>query len=160
MAVIARTQKIAPCLWFDHQAEDAAKFYASIFRDSRIGKITRHAEGERKGSVLAVDFSLEGQDFMAINGGPMFDFTPAISFLVHCENQVEVDHYWDNLLDCGEPMQCGWLTDKFGVTWQVAPTVLLEMVSDSDPEKVQRAMSAMMGMVKLNVKELQAAFDG
>lgn len=155
-------QKIAPCLWFDGQAEEAMKFYTSIFKNSKVGKISYYGEAgpREKGSVMAVSFELDGQEFMGLNGGPNFSFTPAISFFVNCETQEEVDHYWDKLLQGGQPQQCGWLTDKFGVCWQIVPNALGEMMSDKDPEKSQRVMQAMLKMIKLDVATLKRAYEG
>lgn len=155
-------QKIAPCLWFDGKAEGAMKFYTSIFKNSKVGKISYYGDagpGE-KGSVMAVSFELDGQEFMGLNGGPNFSFTPAISFFVNCETQEEVDHYWDKLLQGGQPQQCGWLTDKFGVCWQIVPNALGEMMSDKDPEKSRRVMQAMLKMIKLDVATLKRAYEG
>lgn len=155
-------QKIAPCLWFDGKAEEAMKFYTSIFKNSKVGKISYYGDagpGE-KGSVMAVSFELDGQEFMGLNGGPNFSFTPAISFFVNCETQEEVDHYWDKLLQGGQAQQCGWLTDKFGVCWQIVPNALGEMMSDKDPEKSRRVMQAMLKMIKLDVATLKRAYEG
>ena len=154
-------QKIAPCLWFDGQAEEAMHFYTSIFRNSKVGDVTRYTEagpGE-KGSVLAVTFEIEGREFMGLNGGPNFKFSPAISFSVKCETQEEVDYYWSKLLAGGQPQQCGWLTDKFGVSWQIVPTALVEMLKDKDAEKANRVMQAMLKMVKLDIKTLRQAYE-
>ena len=147
-----RLQRITPFLWFDQQAEEAANFYVSIFKDSRIQGVTRYDEegakaaGRPKGSVMTVGFELEGQEFTALNGGPHFKFTEAISFVVHCETQAEVDHFWEKLSAGGQEVQCGWLKDKFGVSWQVVPTVLIEMLQDKDPKKAQAVMAAMLQM--------------
>jgi predicted 3-demethylubiquinone-9 3-methyltransferase (glyoxalase superfamily) len=155
-------QKISPCLWFDGNAEEAVAFYLGIFKSARILETMRHTEASPgvEGSVLAIMFELEGGEFMALNGGSNYKFTPAISMFVHCESQEEIDHYWDKLLDGGEAMACGWLTDRFGVTWQVAPQRLLSMLMDPDKEKANRTMKAMMGMIKLDINELQRVFDG
>ncbi len=155
-------QKIVPCLWFDHQAEEAANFYASIFEDSRILEVARYGEGGAMpaGTVLTVTFTLQGQEFMALNGGPHFQFSPAISFYVNCESQKEVDRLWERLLYGGEEEQCGWLKDRYGVSWQIVPTVLGEMMNDPDPEKVQRVTSAMLKMVKLDIAGLERAYAG
>lgn len=155
-------QKITPCLWFDGQAEEAAQYYISIFRNSRITRITRWGdEGPGpKGAVLTVQFQLEGQDFMALNGGPEFKFTPAISLMVDCKTQSEVDELWDKLGEGGQPIECGWVTDRFGVSWQVVPTILSEMISDKDPKRADRVMAAMMKMKKLEFAPLQAAYEG
>ena len=154
-------QKIAPCLWFDGQAEEAMHFYTSISRNSKVGDVTRYGEagpGE-KGSVLAVTFEIEGREFMGLNGGPNFKFSPAISFSVKCETQEEVDYYWGKLLAGGQPQQCGWLTDKFGVSWQIVPTVLVEMLKDKDAERANRVMQVMLKMVKLDIKALRQAYE-
>jgi predicted 3-demethylubiquinone-9 3-methyltransferase (glyoxalase superfamily) len=160
------TQKITPFLWFDSQAEEAANFYVSIFKQSRIGAITRYddegskAAGRPKGSVMTVEFELDGQKFTALNGGPLFKFTEAISLAVNCENQREVDHFWDKLSAGGEEVQCGWLKDRFGVSWQVVPTILIKLLRDKDPERSRRVMSAMLKMKKLDVDALRKAYDG
>ena len=154
-------QKIAPCLWFDGKAEEAMKFYTSIFEDSKVGKIMRYGDagpGE-KGSVLTATFELQGQEFIALNGGPMYQFTPAISFLVKCETQDEVDDYWTKLLEGGQPQQCGWLTDKFGVSWQIVPTIHGELMQDQDAKKANRVMQAMLKMVKLDIRLLKQAYE-
>jgi predicted 3-demethylubiquinone-9 3-methyltransferase (glyoxalase superfamily) len=151
-----------PCLWFDGRAEEAAEFYTSIFKNSSVGKITRYGEAGpgTPGSVMTVTFEIAGQEFMGLNGGPQFQFSPAISFVVHCKNQRQVDYYWDRLIEGGAPSQCGWLTDKFGVSWQVVPNALPKMLKDKDPERAQRVMAAMMPMVKLDVKTLKDAYKG
>jgi predicted 3-demethylubiquinone-9 3-methyltransferase (glyoxalase superfamily) len=159
---------IVPCLWFDTQAEDAARFYTGIFKNSTIGTITRYSEAGREvhgraaGTVMTVEFDLNGQKFTALNGGPHFKFNEAISFQIMCQNQQEVDHYWNKLSQGGDPsaQQCGWLKDKFGVSWQVVPTPLLEMLTDSDREKADRTMEAMLQMKKLDIAELERAYDG
>lgn len=161
-------QRIAPCLWFDDQAEEAAGFYSSIFKNSRIVTVTRYGEAGRElhgkpvGSVMTVEFELDGQPFTALNGGPMFKFNEAISLQVNCETQEEVDYYWEKLTEGGDEaaQQCGWLKDKYGVSWQVVPTLWLEMVNDADHEKVERTMEAMFQMKKLDIAELKRAFDG
>ncbi|MGE0114690.1 MAG: VOC family protein [Steroidobacteraceae bacterium] len=154
-------QKITPFLWFDNHAEQAMNFYLSIFRNSRPLKVVRYGEAGPgpKGTVMTASFELDGQEFVALNGGPHFKMTPAISFVVNCATQDEVDHYWDKLSAGGEIQQCGWLTDKFGVTWQVVPTVLSELVSDPDPVKSQRVVQAMMKMIKLDISALQQAYE-
>ena len=158
-------QKIAPFLWFDNQAEDAVKFYVSIFRNSKIGSITRYEEeaakasGRPKGSVMTVAFELAGQEFVALNGGPLFKFSEAISFVVNCETQEEVDHFWEKLSAGGQEVQCGWLKDRFGVSWQVVPTVLGEMLQDKDREKSKRVMAAMLKMKKINIEALKKAYE-
>ena len=159
-------QKISPFLWFDHQAEEAANFYVSIFKNSRIHGAARYdeeaskASGQPKGSVMTVAFELDGQEFTALNGGPMFKFTEAISLVVHCETQAEVDHFWEKLSAGGQEVQCGWLKDKFGVSWQVVPTLLPEMLQDKDPAKAKRVMAAMLQMKKLSMPELKRAYEG
>ena len=155
-------QKITPFLWFDHQAEEAAKFYVSMFKNSKILNIARYGEGTPmpKGTVMTVDFVLEGERFTALNGGPMFKFTEAISFLVNCESQDEVDMLWKKLTsNGGVEGQCGWLKDKYGLSWQIIPTALSQMLSDPDPEKAQRVMSAMLKMKKINVETLRQAYN-
>lgn len=154
--------KIVPCLWFDGQAEEALDFYASIFRNSRVFDVMRYGDAGPgpKGSVLAASVELDGNEFMALNGGPMFKPTPAISFFVKCETQADVDHYWDRLLEGGSPMQCGWLSDKYGISWQIVPTALGQMLRDKDPAKANRVMQAMMKMVKLDLDALQRAYEG
>jgi predicted 3-demethylubiquinone-9 3-methyltransferase (glyoxalase superfamily) len=155
-------QKINPFLWFDGKAEEAMNFYTSIFKNSRVVSVSRYGEAGPgpAGSVMVTEFELEGQRFMALNGGPEFKFTPAISFLVKCETQQEVDTLWEKLCAGGEPDRCGWLTDKFGVSWQIVPTILLELLADKDPEKSKRVMQAMMQMVKLEIEGLQRAAAG
>lgn len=154
--------KISPCLWFDGNAEEAANFYLGVFRSARIKEIMRHTESSPgpAGSVLAVLFELEGEDFMALNGNSDFKFTPAVSMFIKCETQAEIDHYWDKLMDGGQSMACGWLTDRFGVTWQIAPTRLLAMLQDPDPVKADRTMKAMMDMIKLDIATLDRAYNG
>jgi predicted 3-demethylubiquinone-9 3-methyltransferase (glyoxalase superfamily) len=155
---------IVPNLWFDGQAEQAAEFYTSLFPDSRIGKVHRAASdypGGRKGDVVTVDFRLSGQPFTGINGGPQFTFDEAISFLIDCEDQAEVDRYWDALIEGGgEPGQCGWLKDRFGVSWQVVPRRLEELLDGDDPAGAERAMQAVLRMSKLEVAEAEAAYQG
>jgi predicted 3-demethylubiquinone-9 3-methyltransferase (glyoxalase superfamily) len=159
------TQKITPFLWFDNQAEEAAKFYTSIFKNSKIENVTRYDEegskvsGRPKGSLMTVPFQIEGQEFVALNGGPMFKFTEAISFIVNCETQKEVDYYWEKLSAGGEEVQCGWLKDRFGLSWQVVPTVLTEMLQDKDPQKAQRVMAAMLKMKKIEIADLKKTYD-
>jgi predicted 3-demethylubiquinone-9 3-methyltransferase (glyoxalase superfamily) len=155
-------QKIIPSLWFDDNAEEAVNFYVSVFKNSKIDKVSRYTEaGPRKpGSVVTLEFQLEGQKFIAINGGPHFSFTPAISFLVDCKTQDEVDKLWNTLLEGGEAEQCGWLRDKFGLSWQIVPSALGEMISDKDPEKVKRVTEAMLQMVKLDIDKLKEAYHG
>jgi len=155
-------QKITPFLWFDHQAEEAARFYTSVFANSRIGTLTRYGgEGSGpKGSVMTVEFELDGQKFMALNGGPAFKFTEAVSFVVNCENQQEVDEMWEKLLDGGSEIQCGWLKDKYGLSWQIVPTAFFEMIQDQDAERKERVMRAMFQMTKLDIAGLEAAYRG
>ena len=156
-------QKITPFLWFDDQAEEAVKFYTSIFKNSGIGKIARYdkagekASGQRAGSVMTVEFQLEGQEFLALNGGPHFKFTEAVSFVVSCKTQAEVDRFWKKLSAGGQEVQCGWLKDKYGLSWQIVPTVLSELLSDKDAAKAHRVMQAMLKMVKLDIKKLKQA---
>ena len=160
-------QKISPCLWFDHQAEEAAIFYTSTFPNSAINEVSRYGEagqeihGREPGSVMVVAFELDGQSFTALNGGPDFKFNEAISFQVSCKDQEEVDHYWEKLAEGGDQTAqvCGWLKDRYGVSWQIIPTVLLEMLSDPDHDKSQKAMSAMMQMKKIDIADLKRAFD-
>jgi predicted 3-demethylubiquinone-9 3-methyltransferase (glyoxalase superfamily) len=158
-------QKISPFLWFDNQAEEAAKFYTSIFKNSKIGNITRYddesakASGKSEGSVMTVDFQLEGQDFIALNGGPQFKFTEAISFSVDCKTQEEVDELWEKLSAGGEEGPCGWLKDKYGLSWQIVPTVLVEMLKDKDAEKAKRVTHAMLQMKKLDIETLKRAYE-
>jgi predicted 3-demethylubiquinone-9 3-methyltransferase (glyoxalase superfamily) len=160
-------QKVTPCLWFDSNAEEAAKFYTSIFKNSKIGKISRYGKegyeihGKPEGTVLTVEFELNGQMFTALNGGPAFRFNEAISFQVHCESQNEVDYYWDKLSEGGDgkAQHCGWLKDKYGVSWKIVPTVLGEMTQDKDPEKSERVMKAMLQMKKLDIKSLEQAYE-
>jgi predicted 3-demethylubiquinone-9 3-methyltransferase (glyoxalase superfamily) len=155
-------QKITPFLWFDGNAEEAMNFYTSIFKNSKVGQITRCGDAGPgpKGSVLTAKFQLEGQEFMALNGGPEFKFTPAISFFVNCETQQEVDELWEKLLAGGKAMRCGWLTDKFGISWQIIPKALMEFLGDRDPQKSQRVMKAMMKMIKIDVEGLKRAYEG
>lgn len=156
-------QKITPFLWFSDNAEEAVKFYVSIFKNSKIGKIARYDKAGEKvtgrpaGSVMTVEFQLEGEDFVALNGGPMFKFTEATSFVVNCKTQEEVDYYWKKLSAGGKEVQCGWLKDKFGLSWQIVPTILPELLRDKDAAKSQRVMQAMLEMVKLDIKKLKQA---
>ena len=152
--------KITPFLWFDGQAEEAAKFYTSIFKNSKVGTIARYGDGGPgpKGSVMTVSFTIEGQHFTALNGGPTYKITPAISFVVNVATQKELDRTWDKLCAGGKPIQCGWLEDKFGVSWQIVPTVLFKMISDKNPAKSNRVMQALLQMVKLDIKKLQEAY--
>jgi len=156
-------QKISPCLWFDTQAEEAAAFYLSIFPNSRINKVSRYGDGGRmpKGLAMVVAFTLDGVDFLALNGGPMFKFSEAVSFSIGCKTQAEVDHYWSKLTSGGgAESMCGWLKDKFGVSWQVVPEVLAEMAAGSDPERVRRMTEAMLKMRKLDIATLVGAYNG
>jgi len=155
-------QKITPFLWFNDNAEEAVRFYTSIFKRSKIGSMSRYGDAGPgpKGSVMSANFQLEGQDFMALNGGPLFTFSPAISFFVNCETQAEVDELWNKLSEGGEKQPCGWLKDKFGVSWQIIPTVLVPMLSDKDPEKSKRVMHAMLQMGKLEIDKLKQAYEG
>ena len=154
-------QKIVPFLWFDNNAEEAVNFYTSIFKNSKILNVSRHKDvtSGPKSSVLTATFELNGQEFIALNGGPMFKFTEAISLFVKCENQEEVDYYWNNLVEGGQPQQCGWLKDKFGLSWQIIPNALGEMLSDKDPKKSKRVMDAMLKMVKIDVRKLKEAYN-
>jgi predicted 3-demethylubiquinone-9 3-methyltransferase (glyoxalase superfamily) len=161
-------RSITPCLWFDDQAEEAAKFYTGIFKSSKLGRISRYGEAGREihgrtpGTVMTVEFELDGQAFTALNGGPVFKFNEAISFQVSCQDQHEVDYYWAKLSEGGDEraQQCGWLKDKFGVSWQIVPAVLIAMVSDPTSEKSQRAMAAMLQMKKIDIARLEQAYTG
>jgi len=155
-------QKITPCLWFDHQAEEAARFYVSLFKNSTIGAINHYGEGAPmpKGTVLTVRFQLDGQEYLALNGGPIFKFTEAVSFIVNCETQEEVDRMWDKLSEGGQVQQCGWLKDKFGLSWQIVPTALGKMLSDPEPGRTARVMKALLQMKKLDLKKLEEAYAG
>ena len=159
-------QKITPFLWFDGQAEDAVNFYTSLFKNSKIGKILRNAEeaakqtGRPVGSVLTIEFEIEGQKFVALNGGPLFKFNESVSFVINCETQEEVDYFWQRLTaDGGEESQCGWLKDKFGVSWQITPTVLIDMLHDKNVEKAEHVMHAMLQMKKIDIKTLKKAYE-
>jgi predicted 3-demethylubiquinone-9 3-methyltransferase (glyoxalase superfamily) len=160
-------QKITPFLWFDDQAEEAAKFYTTVFKNSKVGKITRYGEAAEKaagrpaGSVMTVEFELEGQKFTALNGGPVFKFNESISFVVNCDTQEEVDYFWEKLTaGGGQESECGWLKDKFGLSWQVVPRALIDMLQDKDPKKSERVMKAMLQMQKLDIKTLKDAYAG
>jgi predicted 3-demethylubiquinone-9 3-methyltransferase (glyoxalase superfamily) len=165
---MATTQRIRPCLWFDDEAEQAARFYTGIFKNSRILTITRYGKAgfeihrRPAGSVLTVEFELDGQKFTALNGGPAFTFNEAISLEVHCETQDEIDYYWEKLSAGGDPkaQQCGWLKDKYGVSWQVVPTMLTELIKDEKSEESQRTFEAMLNMKKLDIAALKRAYDG
>jgi predicted 3-demethylubiquinone-9 3-methyltransferase (glyoxalase superfamily) len=155
--------KITPFLWFDSQAEEAARFYVSLFADARVTAVTRYGDGAPMpaGSALTVAFEVEGQPFVALNGGPVYKFTPAVSFVIDCKSQPEVDRLWDALCaDGGLPSRCGWLTDRFGLSWQIVPDVLVPLLNDPDPARGQRVMAAMMQMAKLDIAALQAAAAG
>jgi predicted 3-demethylubiquinone-9 3-methyltransferase (glyoxalase superfamily) len=154
-------QKITPSLWFDDNAEEAVTFYTALFKNSKIEAMSRYGDagpGE-KGTVMTIMFQLDGQEFMAINGGPHFTFSPAISFMVNCETQQEVDYLWEQLTDGGKEVECGWLKDKYGLSWQIVPTAFGEMMQDKDPEKVKRVTEAMLKMKKLDIKILREAYE-
>jgi predicted 3-demethylubiquinone-9 3-methyltransferase (glyoxalase superfamily) len=159
-------QKITPFIWFDDQAEEAANYYVSVFKNAKIGTIAGYNDesaavaGKPKGSVMTVEFELEGHNFVALNGGPYYQLTPAISFAVDCRTQEELDTLWQKLSDGGEIQQCGWLTDKFGVSWQIVPSGLEDMLNDKNPDKARRTMHAMLQMKKLDIAQLKAAYDG
>jgi predicted 3-demethylubiquinone-9 3-methyltransferase (glyoxalase superfamily) len=152
-------QKITPFLWFDGRAEEAMNFYTSIFKNSKVGRVSRYGDAGpgAKGSVMTATFQIEGHEFVALNGGPLFKFTPAISFFVNCETQQEVDELWEKLSEGGEKQQCGWLKDKFGVSWQIVPSILGQLLGDKDPEKSRRVMQAMLKMTKLDIAGLKRA---
>ena len=154
-------QKITPFLWFDDRAEEAMEFYTSVFKNSKIGTVTRFGDEVPgpKGKVMTGTFQIEGQEFMVLNGGPEFKFTEAISFFVHCENQEEVDYLWEKLSTGGEKGQCGWLKDKFGVSWQIVPNILSELMCDPDAEKARRVTKAMLQMTRLDIKLLKQAYE-
>jgi predicted 3-demethylubiquinone-9 3-methyltransferase (glyoxalase superfamily) len=157
-------KKITPCLWFDDKAEEASKFYVSLVKNSKIGTVTRYSEesaaasGRPAGSVMTVTFKLNGQEFMALNGGPQFTFSPAVSFMVNCETQKEIDRLWEKLSEGGEKNVCGWLKDKYGVSWQIVPAVLGKMMKDKNAERTGRVMKALLQMTKLDLKALQRAY--
>lgn len=155
-------RKIRPFLWFDTQAEEAAKLYTSVFKNSKIGKTARYGDGGPgpKGSVMTIEFELEGMEFVALNGGPHFKFTEAISLVVDCKSQAEVDELWEKLSAGGSQGQCGWLKDKYGLSWQITPRVLVELLSDPDPKKSQRVMEAMLQMTKIDIAKLKEAHAG
>jgi predicted 3-demethylubiquinone-9 3-methyltransferase (glyoxalase superfamily) len=161
-------QKITTCLWFDSNAEEAVSFYSTVFKNSKIKETTRYVEagqeihGKPAGSVLTVNFELEGREFLALNGGPLFKFNESISLIIHCESQQEIDYYWERLRQGGDEraQQCGWLKDRFGVSWQIVPTALQKMIADPDPAKVQRVMQALFPMKKLDADALKRAYQG
>lgn len=155
-------QKITPFLWFDSQAEEAANFYVSVFKNSKILSIARYGKSGPgpEGSVMTVEFQLDGQAFRALNGGPAFKFTEAISFVINCQTQQEVDEYWEKLLEGGEESMCGWLKDKYGLSWQIVPNILNELLRDKDPEKAKRVMGAMLKMKKIVIEDLKRAYEG
>jgi predicted 3-demethylubiquinone-9 3-methyltransferase (glyoxalase superfamily) len=155
-------QKITPFLWFDSNAEEAMNFYVSIFKNSKVLTVTRYGEAGPgpSGSVMTAEFELDGQEFVALNGGPRFKFTEAISFVINCQSQEEVDYYWEKLSEGGEKSRCGWLKDKFGLWWQVVPTILAELMGDKDPEKSNRVMQAMLQMDKIEIEPLKRAHAG
>jgi predicted 3-demethylubiquinone-9 3-methyltransferase (glyoxalase superfamily) len=161
-------QKITPCLWFDDNAEEAANYYVSIFKNSKVGDVTHYGKegyeihGREEGSVLTVEFEIEGQKFVALNGGPIFKFNEAISFQVHCETQQELDYYWDKLSEGGDEkaQQCGWLKDKYGVSWQIVPIDLIKMLKDKEKKKSERVMKVMLQMHKLDIDKLKRAYEG
>jgi len=159
-------QKITPCLWFDDNAEEAVKFYVSLFKNSRIGRIARYGEegakvsGRPKGSVMTVTFRLNGQEFIALNGGPLFKFTEAVSFIVYCKTQKEVDRFWEKLSAGGQKGPCGWLKDKYGLSWQIVPTVVDKLLRDKDARKAERVMAALLQMGKLDIAALRRAYRG
>ncbi|NOT74983.1 MAG: VOC family protein [Cyclobacteriaceae bacterium] len=165
---MATIQKITPNLWFEKQAEEAAKYYVSIFKNSKLGRISYYSKAGYdqhkmpEGSVMTVEFEIEGQKFLALNGGPLFKFNESISFIVSCKNQEEIDYYWDKLTPGGDKdsQQCGWLKDKFGLSWQVSPAILDEMMADKDQKKVDRVTEAFMKMKKMNIAKLEDAFNG
>lgn len=162
------SQQLTSCLWFESQAEEAARFYTSIFRDGKIGRISYYTSegfevhGMPEGSVMTVEFEIGGQSFLSLNGGPAFKFNEAVSFVINCKSQEEVDYYWDKLTDGGDPNAqiCGWLKDKYGLSWQVVPVILNDMILDPDKEKANRVMAAMLKMKKLDIKPLQEAYEG
>jgi predicted 3-demethylubiquinone-9 3-methyltransferase (glyoxalase superfamily) len=158
-------QKITPCLWFDNQAEEAVKFYISVFKNSKILTVTRYGEsgakvsGRPKGTVMTITFRLDGQEFMALNGGPIFKFTEAVSLIVNCKTQKEIDELWEKLSEGGKKGQCGWLKDKYGLSWQIVPTGFDKMMKNADPAKSERMMKAVLQMTKLDIKTLKRAYE-
>jgi predicted 3-demethylubiquinone-9 3-methyltransferase (glyoxalase superfamily) len=167
-AQMATMQKITSNLWFDNQAEEAAKFYTSVFKNSKIGRIARYGKegqeihGRKEGSVMTIEFEIAGQQFVGLNGGPVFKFNEAVSFIVNCDTQEEIDYYWEKLSKGGDPksQQCGWLKDQFGLSWQIVPAALPKMISDKDTEKTERVMKALLQMKKLDIKALERAYNG
>ncbi len=159
-------QQLYPCLWFDDQAEEAVAFYRGIFKDSRVTAITHYgassakASGRKEGSVMTIDFELNGQRYMALNGGPIYKFTPAISLVLHCDTQEELDYYWNKLTEGGSEVACGWLTDKFGMSWQIVPSMLDEVMRDKDAARRERFMEALLQMTKLEIEPLRKAYEG
>lgn len=155
-------QKITTFLWFDNQAEEAMNFYTSIFKNSKIGEVRRYPAGGPmpEGTVITASFELEGKEFIGLNAGPVYKFNPAISFSIDCKDQEEVDYYWEKFSEGGTPVQCGWITDKFGLSWQVTPSILSKRMGDPDREKAARVMQAMMKMVKIDVAGIEAAYEG
>ena len=154
-------QKITPFLWFDGKAEEATNFYVSIFKNSKVGSVTRYGDAGPgpKGTVMVATFQLDGQEFIALNGGPQFTFTPAVSFVVNCTTQEEVDTYWEKLSEGGAKNQCGWLQDKYGLSWQIVPTVLGELLQDKDAARAQKVMKAMLQMTKIDIALLKQAYE-
>lgn len=155
-------QLITPFLWFDNNAEEAMNFYVSIFKNSKVGRVTRYGEAGPgpAGSAMTVEFELDGQEFVGLNGGPHFKFTEAVSFTVRCETQEEIDYYWDTLSEGGQTSRCGWLKDKFGLSWQVEPRILGDLMADKDPEKAKRVMEAMLKMDKIDIEPIRRAYEG
>lgn len=155
-------QRITPFLWFDNNAEEAMNFYVSVFKNSRVNRVTRYGEAGPgpAGSVMTVEFELDGQEFVGLNGGPHFQFTEAVSFTVKCETQEEIDYYWDTLSEGGQKSRCGWLKDKFGLSWQVEPRILGDLMADKDPEKAKRVMEAMLKMDKIDIEPIKRAYEG
>jgi predicted 3-demethylubiquinone-9 3-methyltransferase (glyoxalase superfamily) len=154
-------QKITPFLWFNNNAEEAINFYASVFKDAEIKNVARYGDAGPgpKGQVMTASFVLNGQEFIALNGGPQFQFTEAVSFVINCENQEEVDHYWEKLSEGGQPSRCGWLKDRFGLSWQVVPTILPQLLKDKDPQRAKNVMLAMMKMDKIEIEPLKEAYN-
>ena len=156
-------QNLTPCLWYDGKAEEAANLYVSIFKNSKILAIDRYSEevsqasGQPAGSVMTVLFELDGREFLALNGGPIYTFTPAVSFMVYCDTQAEIDRYWDKLSEGGQEMECGWVQDKYGLSWQILPTVFGELMQGSDPQRQERVMNAMLNMTKIDIETLMKA---